>query len=156
MFLCVSTIVFYVVWRCCFCRFRSRCKIFAAIYTLSFKNVIAVPAAYAKIDCGNSCWDVGFCGRRHIFFSVFSTSCDFAFRGRRKESFTFSSLSWYCRMRGSRSVWCGAVEKYWRRIQEEWKSVREECWREVLRTNLMLEKFLTVSKNDSPRADELE
>ena len=34
---------------------------------MSFKNVIAVPAAFAKIDCRNSCWDVGFCGRRHIF-----------------------------------------------------------------------------------------
>jgi len=48
---------------------------------------------------------------------------------------------------------CSIGEKHCKKVVEEWKSVREECWREVLGTNLVLDKFLTVSKNDSPRAD---
>lgn len=61
---------------------------FAAICTLAFKNVIAVPPAFAKIDCRNSCWDVGFCGRRQICFSLLN-KLRFHFCARRKEFVTF-------------------------------------------------------------------
>lgn len=127
---------------------------FAAICTLAFKIVIAVPPAFAKIDCRNSCWDVGFCGRHQICFSLLN-KLRFHFCARRKEFVTFSSLSWYCRIRGRRSIWSecciAALRNHWRgcsgsgALRGVWMRLYHCVLRVLQRSAVVLEKNIAES-----------